>query len=326
MENILKTNFAGLSLPNPIIIGSSGLTKTADRNKELEKAGAGAVVLKSLFEEQISNESSSLLNPSLHPEAVDYVDTYFKANEVNNYLNLIRDTKELCTIPVIASINCYSHDSWIDFAQQIEKAGADALELNIFYLNTDLYEENESLEDLCLNITQKVKSVVAIPVVVKMSKYLNHLIRLTDRLHHAGASGIVLFNRFYQPDIDIHKMQMSSGQVFSSHSDLGDTLRWTGIISGKLPSVSIASSTGVFDWEDVIKCILSGASAVEIVSTVYQNGNEMISQMIRSIEEWMHSMKFCSIEDFKGRMNYARIQDPTLYERFQFMKYFSNRD
>ncbi|MDL2241456.1 dihydroorotate dehydrogenase-like protein [Bacteroidales bacterium OttesenSCG-928-L03] len=323
---MIETKFAGLTLSNPIIIGSSGLTNTAEKNRELEKAGAGALVLKSLFEEQISNEAASILDMETHPEAADYVATYFKENEVSNYLHLIRETKEKCTIPVIASINCYTADSWIEFAHQIEAAGADALELNIFSLNAEINPGEQTLDDICLDITRKLAGIVRIPIVVKLSKYFSRLVNLVNQLDHAGASGVVLFNRFYQPDIDIHTMQMNSGSVFSSHSDISDTLRWTGIVSGRLPQVSLVASTGIHDWEDIVKAILTGASAVEIVSTVYQHGNEMISQMVRSMEEWMTSMNFASIEDFRGKMNYAQINDPTRYERFQFMKYFSNRD
>jgi dihydroorotate dehydrogenase (fumarate) len=159
-----------------------------------------------------------------------------------------------------------------------------------------------------------------------MGKYFSHILHLIDRLCTVGAGGIVLFNRFYQPDIDINKLQMTSGNVFSSSSEVNDTLRWIGIINGRLPEVSIAASTGIHDWEDIVKCILTGASAVQICSTLYQNGNEIIAAMKRSLEEWMLGMHFHSMEDFKGKLNYAAIEDPTSYERSQFLRYFSNRD
>jgi Dihydroorotate dehydrogenase len=326
MKHILKTNFAGLQLRNPIIIGSSGLTNTAAKNKELEKAGAGAVVLKSLFEEQISNESYEMLKQESHPEAVDYINNYFKNNEVNTYLDLIRETKKRCRIPVIASINCHTADSWTDFARQIAIAGADALELNLFYLDTGLEDNTVSLEEAYVQITRKVVEIVDIPIIVKVSKYCSRLVRLVDDLFKAGAAGVVLFNRFYQPDIDIHKFSISSGHVFSSPNEISDTLRWTGIVTGKLPKASIASSTGIHEWEDIVKCILSGASAVEICSTVYQHGYEIIGQMKRTMTEWMNTMQYDSIEAFRGKLNYDRTEDPTQYERVQFMKYFSNRD
>lgn len=326
MRNDLETTFAGLTLQNPIIIGSSGLTNTVAKNKELEKAGAGAIILKSLFEEQISSESFSLLSNNTHPEAADYVSSYFKSNEVNSYLKLISETKQACSIPVIASINCFSNESWIDFARQIEIAGADALELNIFLLNTDPNQDRNRLEDTYIQITSQIAKQVKIPVIVKLSKYSSSLVHLINDIYRAGVAGVVLFNRFYQPDIDIHTMRMNSGHVFSSPSDISDTLRWTGIVTGSLPQVPIAASTGVHDWEDVIKCILAGARAVEICSTVYQHGNVIISQMIRTMKEWMLSMQYDSIEAFRGKLNYDRIDDPSFYERIQFMKYFSDRD
>ncbi|MDR0863749.1 MAG: dihydroorotate dehydrogenase-like protein [Candidatus Symbiothrix sp.] len=326
MGTLFETKFAGLNLSNPIIIASSGLTDTVDKNKELEKAGAGALVLKSLFEEQISTNAAALLIDGDYPESNDYILHYFKTNEVSNYLKLIQDTKEACRIPVIASVNCYRDDSWIEFAHQIEMAGADALELNIFALNTGLEEEIDLLGKTYIRITKKIKEAVHIPVIVKMGKYFSHPVSLVDQLHSAGAAGVVLFNRFYQPDIDINHLQMTSGHVFSSHTEISDTLRWTSIVSGKLPQVSIAAATGIHDWESIVKCILSGASAVQICSTVYQNGNEIIAQMKRSLEEWMVSMNFHSLDEFRGKLNQASIGDASLYERIQFVRYFANRD
>jgi dihydroorotate dehydrogenase (fumarate) len=305
MTKIFETKFAGLTLPNPIIIASSGLTDTVNKNKELEKAGAGALILKSLFEEQITGEKDS---------------------EVNDYLNLIQGTKEQCRIPVIASVNCYKDDFWMDFAHQIEMAGADAIEVNVFALNTEPSENADSLEKAYLRIIQKLKETINLPVIIKMGKYFSHIVNLAGQLHSAGAAGIVLFNRLYQPDIDINKLQMTSGNVFSSSSEISDTLRWTGIVNGRLPQISLAAATGIHDWEDIVKCILSGASAVQICSTLYQNGNEIIAAMKRSMEEWMLGLNFRSIDDFKGKLNYAPIEDSTQYERLQFLKYFSNRD
>ncbi len=326
MGNTFETRFAGLNLKSPIIIGSSGLTNSAEKNRELERAGAGAVVLKSLFEEQITMQSDWMLQDSDYPEANDYIRNYVKSNEIEDYIKLIQETKQQCSIPVIASVNCYKSDSWVDFARQIEMAGADAMELNMFALNTDINTDAELLEKTYIRILGKVKEKVNIPIIVKMGKMFSNIVEMVDSLYAYGASGVVLFNRFYQPDIDINKLQMVSGQVFSSHTDMAETLRWTGIVSGRIPQMPIASSTGIQDWEDVVKCILAGASAVEICSTVYQHGNEIISQMIRSMEEWMSSMNYDSIDDFCGKLNYAKISDPSRYERVQFMKYFSNRD
>lgn len=322
----MKTQYAGLTLRNPLIVGSSGLTNNAERNKEYEKAGAGAIVLKSLFEEQIEMQSETLMQDSDYPEAADYIRGYVKANQVNDYLSLIKKTKELCTIPVIASINCYKADAWIDFAHQIELAGADALELNVFFMQTDLLYDGDEIRDLYVNIIRRVKETVSIPVIMKIGKAFNNIPALVQTLRINGADGVVLFNRFYQPDIDINNMQIVSGNVFSNHSDLSDTIRWTAIVSGKIPEIDIACSTGVHDWEDVIKCLLAGATAVQMCSAIYTHGAEIISQVLTCVEEWMHQAHFRSIDEFRGKLNYANIPNPSLYERSQFMKYFSNRD
>ena len=322
----LKTQYAGLTLQSPIIVSSSGLTMHPERNKEFEKAGAGAIVLKSLFEEQIEMQGDTMLQESGYPEAADYIRGYVKANQVENYLNLIRQTKALCTVPIIASINCYRADTWIEFAKHLEEAGADALELNVFELDTDIHSKGGEMQKLYVNILKQVKKEISIPVTVKLGKYTSNLPALVNQLHANGADGVVLFNRFYRPDIDINTLQIVSGNVFSNHGDLSDTLRWTAIVSGKLPNVSISASTGVHDWEDVIKCLSAGASAVQMCSALYTHGAELISQILTCIDEWMHQENFNAISDFIGRLNYANIPNPTLYERSQFMKYFSNRD
>ena len=326
MENILATRYAGLNLKNPIIAGSSGLTNNISKIKELEKAGIGAVILNSLFEEQISMQSNWLLADGDSPGANDYISQYVKSHEVADYLELIQQAKLNCRIPIIASINCYKSDSWTEFAHQIEMAGADAIELNIFILSTDINANSEALENEYIRILCKVKETVNIPVTIKLGKQFNNIPGIVNKLYANGAAGVVLFNRFYQPDIDINKLQFVSGQIFSSHSDISDTLRWTAIINGRVPQISIAASTGIHEWDDVIKCILAGASAVELCSTIYQHGNEIIGQVCNSLEEWMNSMNFKSIDAFAGKLNGANIADPSLYERVQFMKYFSNRD
>lgn len=322
----LKTQYAGLTLRNPIIVGSSGLTANPEKNKEFEKAGAGAIVLKSLFEEQIEMQGDTLINVSDYPEASDYVRQYVKANHVNKYLELIRSTKEVCTIPVIASINCYKADAWIDFARQIEMAGADALELNIFFLQTDLMYDFERNRQMYIDIIHRVKNTISIPLIIKLGKYFNNIPGIINDLKANGANGVVLFNRFYQPDIDINNLQLVSGNVFSSHSDLSDTIRWTALVSGKVPGIDISASNGIHDWEDVIKCLLAGASTVQMCSALYTHGGAIISQILTCMEEWMHQAKFNSISEFRGKLNYANIKDPVMYERSQFMKYFSNRD
>ena len=321
----LETKYAGITLRNPLIIGSSGLTNNAEQNKKLEDAGAGAIVLKSLFEEQIELQSNALQQNSDYPEAIDYIYNYVKANQLNSYLELIQKTKKLCTIPIIASINCYKSDAWIEFARQIEAAGADALELNVFLLETDLTYDYQQTLDLYIQLIRKVKETVSIPIMVKISKMVGNIPTLVHTLTINGADAVVLFNRFYQPDIDIHSLKVTANNVFSQPSDLSDTLRWTAIVSGKIQGISIASSTGIHEWEDVIKCLLAGADAVQLCSTIYKQGSEIISQILTCLEEWMSQKKYQSIDEFKGKLSYTHIANPSLYERAQFMKYHSNR-
>lgn len=322
----LTTQYAGLTLRNPIIVGSSGLTNSRDRNKEFDRAGAGAIVLKSLFEEQIERQTNALMQQSDYPEAADYIQAYVKENQVGSYLELIQNTKAVCTIPVIASINCYKEGAWIGFAKQIESAGADAIELNLLFFDTELTYDYNTTQTTYASIIRRVKETVSIPVIAKIGKGFGNIPALVQLLRVNGADAVVLFNRYYQPDIDINNMQMVSGNVFSNHADLSDTLRWTGIASGKIPGINIASSTGIHEWDDVIKCILAGASAVQLCSILYTHGATAITQILTCIEEWMVQTHYQSINEFKGKLNYANIPSPNLYERAQFMKYFSNRD
>ena len=278
-----------------------------------------------MFEEHIELQINALQQNSDYPEAIDYIYNYVKANQLNSYLELIQKTKKLCTIPIIASINCYKSDAWIEFARQIEAAGADALELNVFLLETDLTYDYQQTLDLYIQLIRKVKETVSIPIMVKISKMVCNIPALVRTLTINGADAVVLFNRFYQPDIDIHSLKVTANNVFSQPSDLSDTLRWTAIVSGKIQGVSIASSTGIHEWEDVIKCLLAGADAVQLCSTIYKQGPGIISQILTCLEEWMSQKKYQSIDEFKGKLSYTHIANPSLYERAQFMKYHSNR-
>ncbi|GBU06818.1 diguanylate cyclase [Bacteroidales bacterium] len=322
MERGLETRYAGLNLKNPLIIGSSGLTDSVHKNIALEKAGAGAIVLKSLFEEQISLQSDWMMQDSDYPEATDYIQSYVKNNAVEDYLRLIRESKQACHIPIIASIHCYKSEMWADFARQIELAGADAIELNVFRLYTEIGESAISLGNSHLSILKNIKEAVSIPVVIKMSKFFDNITDHVSKLHAGGAAGVVLFNKFYQADIDIYNLEVCAGRLFSSPSDLSDTLRWTGIVSGRVPEISLASSTGIFSWEDVVKCILAGASAVQLCSVLYQNEPSIIIEIKKNIQVWMEKMNYASIDDFRGKLNYHNTADPSLYERVQFLKYF----
>lgn len=319
----LETTFAGLRLKNPLVAGSSGLTNSVQKIKELENAGIGAIVLKSLFEEQIENHSEKLSQIADYPEAADYLNTYIEMNHVEKYLDLIRSAKRECDIPIVASINCYKLTRWVDFAKNIQDAGADALELNVFLLNAGEFGTTY-LEDSYVNIVRELRKIIRIPVVIKMAKNISNLPGLVGKLKTLGAGGVVLFNRFYQLDIDIKDMEITSGPVFSHPSDFSDTLRWTAIVSGRVPDFDVACSYGVHSWENVIKGILAGAGAVQLCSLLYEQGFDVIGDTLMCLEEWMQQNNYERIDEFRGKLNYANINNPALYERVQFMKYFSN--
>lgn len=322
----LDTSYMGLSLKSPIIAGSSGITNQIDNLVALEKAGVGAVVLKSLFEEQIRNEilkaSVDGHNSSVYPEAYDYIAQYTRSDSIESYLNLIREAKSKLSIPVIASINCVSANEWLDFAAKIEQAGADALELNIFMLPSDTYRTGDDNEAVYHSIINQVLKVVNIPVSIKMSSYFSSLGKTALQLSWTGIKGMVMFNRFYSPDIDIDKMEVTSGFVFSNPSDISMPLRWIAMLSGRL-HCDICASTGVESGEAAIKMLLAGAKAVQVTSVLYKRGIAEVALMNEKILSWMNAKGFATIEDFRGKLSLKNSQNPAAYERVQFMKHFS---
>lgn len=325
----LETKYLGLNLKNPIIVSSSGLTNSVEKIGKLVEAGAGAVVLKSLFEEQINHEVNNVIYKGEgfdYPEALDYVKGYTRDNSVSEYLTLIKEAKAQFDIPIIASINCFSADEWVDFAQQIEASGADALELNVFVVNTDKNSDAAEYEKLYYEILNNVSQVISIPVSIKLGLYFSNLVSVVNKLSVSGAKGVVMFNRFYEPDIDINNMSLKAAEVFSSPADIRRTLRWVAIVSGKINNIDISASTGVHDGEGVIKQLLAGATTVQVCSAVYKGGPEVVSEMIKKLESWMNEKDLKTVDEFRGRMNYGKIGDPHVYERAQFMKYFSSHE
>lgn len=320
----LTTNYLGLKLSNPLIVSSSGLTDQAEKIQKLEELGAGAVVLKSLFEEQIQFDAGRLLTESSYPEAQDYILQYTRSNSLEEYLKLIEKAKKKVSIPVIASINCVTDSDWINFASDIGQAGADALELNIFYLPTDKSVPGDKHEQLYFDVLAKVRKKTNIPLSVKLGMHFTNPVQLIHNLYIRGAAGVVLFNRFYAPDIDIDKMKMTTSDVFSSPSDLRNSLRWVGIISGQVDKIDIAASGGVHDGKAAIKQILAGAKAVQVCSVLYKKGIEQLPVIIKELESWMEKQGHKNIEAFRGKFSYRNLPDPTVYERSQFMKYFSS--
>ncbi len=320
----ISTEFVGLKLRNPLIVSSSGLTDAVEKIKGLERAGAGAVVLKSLFEEQILFEAGHLSASSDYPEADDYIRHYTRSNSVDKYLDLIEQASSAVTIPVIASINCVSASEWTDFAVKIEEAGASALELNVYFLPAGKDAGSQVYERLYLDIAEKIKRKINIPVVMKLGMHFTHLVNLVDLLYHRGVDGVVLFNRFYSPDINIKDLKMISAEVFSSPADLRYSLRWVAIVSAMVEQVHIAGSTGVHDGQALVKQILAGARAVQVCSAIYKHGPEIIQAMLDDLNTWMVQKDFTDLDAFRGHMNYKNLPEPQVYERSQFMKYFSS--
>lgn len=325
----LETTYVGLKIKNPLVAASSGLTGSLEKIIELEQAGIGAVVLKSIFEEQIYGEISNMLSKdaqnSGYPEAEDYIKGYLRDNTLKKHIDLIESVKKAVKIPVIASINCISGDEWTTFSKDFEDAGADALELNIFYLPTNRLEKPGVVEQLYIDVLNKVKSEISIPVVVKFGIYHSNIIGMADKLKANGASGIVMFNRFYEPDINVDTLELTASEVFSSPADIRRTLRWVGMVSSAVQHLDIAASTGIHNGNAVIKQLLAGAQVAQLCSTLYLNGTKVIPEILTDISEFMKKWNFKKIEDFRGRLSYNNIPDPMLYERSQFMKYFSER-
>lgn len=323
----LTTSYGSLKLKNPIVAGSSGLTDSIDSLKEIEQSGAGAVVLKSLFEEEIVREMETELkgmssSEYIYPETLEYYD-YFEGpkESTTSYLELIENAKKELKIPVIASINCVDSEYWTYFPRQIEQSGADALELNIFNLPSDLNRSAEENEQEYFNIIKQVQKQVNLPLFIKLSFYSSRLGSFLLEIANTGIDGLVLFNRFYNPDIDIDSLEITNGAVLSSPSDIHQSLRWIAILSNRL-DCSMIASTGVHTAEGLIKQLLVGATAVQVASTLYKNGIPYIAKMIEELNNWMNKKGFKSVADFRGKLCQDSTVDPAIYSRVQFMKYF----
>ena len=317
----LETKYMGLELKNPLIVGSCGLTGNVDQIKELEKAGAGAVVLKSIFEEQIMQEAHSLRQTYQHTEEQDYITNYIKNYNLDNYFKLIKEAKQAVDIPVIASINCSTPSEWVNYITRIQDHGADAIELNIFMIPGKIEQDGREIEQIYFDIVRKVKKVADVPISIKLSNYFSGFANFVSRLSSYEIDGLVLFNRFYKPDIDIDKMEFVSGSRYSTAAEMSLPLRWIGILAGKVKT-DFAASTGVHNGKAVIKCLLAGANVVQIVSTLYKNGIEEIETILAFITDWLEHHKYDSIRQITGKLNQSYIKDPSVYERAQFMKYF----
>jgi dihydroorotate dehydrogenase (fumarate) len=322
----ISTSYMGLKLKSPIIVGSSSLTESVENSVAYEKAGAGAVVLKSLFEEQIMHDVDEQRLNNIYGSFNDqeYYAMYFsKKHNITQYTNLIKNTKAAVQIPVIASINCASAEGWISYAKLIQEAGADALEVNLFMLPADINLVGEVKEGIYFDIIEKISNAITIPFSLKISYYFSGLANFIYRISQTKASSVVLFNKFFSPDVNIETEKVVSGDVLSCKELNTMSLRWIGILYNKV-DIELIASRGIFTGEQVIKNLLVGAQAVQVVSAVYKEGPKIIEVMIHDLKDWMFRHKYNSIEEFRGNASQMHIKKPILYQRTQFMRYFSD--
>lgn len=322
----ISTSYMGLKLKSPIIVGSCPLTENIENSIAYEKAGAGAIVLKSLFEEQILHDVDEQRLNNIYGAFDDqeyYAMYYSKKHNLDQYIRLIKKNKEALDIPVIASINCATAESWTQYAKLIEDAGADALEVNLFLLPAEVDIKGEQKEDNYFDIIEKISNTVTIPFSLKISYYFSGLANFISRVAQTKASSVVLFNKFYSPDVDIETEKVTSGNVLSCKDLNTMTMRWVGILYDKV-DIEFTASRGIFTGEQIIKNLLVGAQTTQIVSAVYKDGPEIIESMTSTLKDWMFRHNYNTIEEFRGNASQKNIKKPVLYERTQFMKYFSD--
>jgi dihydroorotate dehydrogenase (fumarate) len=324
----LSVTYMGLKLRNPIIVAASSLTGSPAKIKRCQDAGAGAVVLKSLFEEQIEAQTSQMEQeawPYTHSEAYDYVRQMGLRLGQAEYLKIIVEAKKSLSIPVIASLNCVTPKSWTRFAGQIANAGADAIELNIALLASDFDRSAEDIQSAYVRIVEAIRREVRLPIAVKIGPYFTSLPQSALALRRAGASALVLFNRFYQLDFDIERLALTPGYHLSSPDEIHLPLRWIAILSAQV-GCDLAASTGVHDGAGVIKQLLAGARAVQVCSVLFLKGMERIKSMLEELESWMDRHGFQSIDEFRGKMSQEASGKPALYERLQYIKVYVGLD
>lgn len=344
----LSTTYMGLELRNPLVVASSSLTGNLDGVKKCADAGAGAVVLKSLFEEQIAAETGALsqyAEYAAHGEAEEYLRGYGMEMGPREYLKLVKGAKKAVDIPVIPSLNCFSDGRWADYARKLENAGADAIELNVALMPNRVKQEGAPIEEQYFRILHEVKTRVDVPIAMKVGPYFSSFANFADKLTRPlakapeftvgwcgtaknagevvwkGAEALVLFNRFYQLDIDVDTLELVPGNPYSSPQEITTPLRWISLLTGKL-DCDLAATTGIHDGRDAVKMLLAGATTVQICSTLYRNGHARIGEMLEEITAWMQTHGFSSLKDFRGRLSQIRSERPESYERLQYIKLF----
>ncbi|HAL57471.1 MAG TPA: dihydroorotate dehydrogenase-like protein [Bacteroidetes bacterium] len=321
----LSTRYLGLTLKNPIVPSAGPLSHSLDSMKRLEDAGAAAVVMYSLFEEQIEHEAAALEHyiertSEVHAEAASYFPEPAEYNlGPDQYLELLGQARRSLEIPVIASLNGVSSGGWMSYARRMEEAGAHAIELNVYFIPTDPKLTSQEVEDHVVNLLHEVKNEVKVPVAMKLSPFFSSFAHVATRLDRAGANGLVLFNRFYQPDLDLDELEVKPGVVLSTSDAIRLPLRWIAILHGKVKA-SLAATSGIHTAEDVIKMIMAGADVTMMCSALLKHGPQRISEVLTDVERWMVEREYVSIEQMKGSMSQKSVADPSAFERANYMK------
>jgi dihydroorotate dehydrogenase (fumarate) len=321
----LSTTYLGLNLKNPLVASASPLSKKIERARKLEEAGIAAIVMYSLFEEQIIHESLELdhylsRGSESFPEALSYLpDGGLYAIRPEKYLDLVTALKKALNIPVIGSLNGVSKGGWTNYARKIEETGADALELNMYYVATDVDMTSSDIEEMQVELVAEVKSAIRIPLAVKISPFVTSIPNFVKRLVDAGADGLVLFNRFYQPDFDLDELEIIHSLDLSTSSDLRLPLRWISILHGKI-NADFALTSGVHSYTDVLKAMMAGAKVAMMASNLLHNGEQVIGPILSDLELWMKEREYESIRQMQGSMSQKSVKEPAAFERANYMK------
>lgn len=321
----LRTSYLGLELRNPIVAAASPLTGNVDSLKRLQDAGAAAVVLPSLFEEQIEHEEMATHELMLHGSEVSPEATGFfpelapSGSSVDKYLTLIAEAKKALSIPVIASLNGYTTGGWTHYARQFQDAGADAVELNVYFLATDPADTSAAVEQRYVDLVAAVRAEITVPMAAKVAPYFSAFAGMARRLEAAGASGLVLFNRFLQPDIMLDELEVAPHLVLSTSDELRLALRWIAILHGRIQS-SLAATGGAHTADDVLKALLAGADCVMCASALLNHGPARVTQLLRGVEHWMIEREYESVRQLKGSLSQRACPDPAAFERSNYMK------
>lgn len=321
----LSTTYLGLNLKNPLVASASPLSKKLERARKLEEAGIAAIVMYSLFEEQIIHESLELdhyLNRGTesYAEALSYLpDGGLYGISPEKYLNQVAGLKKALSIPVIGSLNGVSKGGWTNYALKIEEAGADALELNLYFIPTDLDMTSGDIEDMQVELVAEVKSAIKIPLAVKISPFVTAIPNFVKRLVDAGADGLVLFNRFYQPDFDLDELEIVHSLDLSTSAELRLPLRWISILHGKV-NADFALTSGIHTHKDVIKTMMAGAKVAMTASNLLHNGEQVVGQILNDLEAWMKEREYESVQQMQGSMSQKSVKEPAAFERANYMK------